>query len=129
MNSAKVINLILALLLVHSVFTSASADDEYFQKAIFRALKEQNGQFNSEIQMTRYHSGHRWSHVLTNGQDEKFSFKTNTGLFTVYSWHYWSPAQVEHNLYVNGTEFYTFSAEDKSCYSPSFKYGQWSYLR
>ena len=119
--------LILAVLLAQSVWPGASADDEYFQKEIFRVLKEKNGQFNSSMQMTRYRYGHRSSEIVKGDLEEKYSFKTNTGFYTRYRFGY--PNSIENNLY-NGKELYTYEEKRKRCHSyrPD-KYEKWYHFR
>lgn len=129
MSSTKIAKIILSLLLVQIVLPNASAnDDEYFQKSIFRALKEKNGQFKSEMRIVEYDYGHRCSSIVTNDHEEKFSFKTNIGAFRIYQLGYFRFR--EHSLYVNGTEIYTYSNKSSYCYSETLdKYGTWYYLR
>ena len=112
--------LFLAILFVPCVLTSASTDDEYFRKAVFRALKEGQGQFHSEMRMTRYHYGHRFQEVSTGDQEEKFSFQTNTGFYSFYGSDFFR----DHNLYVNGREFYSYS--ENQIYCESRKYDKWT---
>ena len=51
----------------------ASNNDEYFAKSIFRALKEKNGQFESEINYTIY--------KMNFHTEEKYNFKLNSGQY------------------------------------------------
>ena len=128
MNS-KIISLILAFLFVQIVLPSASADDdEYFEKSIYRALKNKNGQFNSEMQMTRNFYGNRCFATVTKDHEEKFSFKTNTGKYSIFQFsNYNSP---EHNHYVNGKEIYSFPEKGQYCYSKKMdKYEMQFHLR
>lgn len=128
MSSSRITNIILSLWLVQSVFTSAASanDDEYVQKSIFRTLKEKNGQFASEMQITKHKYGRRCSSIETKDHEEKFNFKTNTGEYKVYRFDSYSP---EHILYVNGKEVY-YHDQSNYCYSGVLdKYEIWDNLR
>ena len=119
-------SLILVLLLVQSLFTGASGndDDAYFQKAIFRKLKEKKAQFSSEMEMTEYSYGHRYSLISTADQEERFSFKTNNGFYSFYSSfeHFYTSPQ--HTLYLNESkELYSFSESKPYCRSREI--GSW----
>ena len=130
MNPTKIIGLVIGLMLVQTELQCASADDdEYFQKSIFRSLKEKNGQFSSDMQMILYRFGHRHSVTIKSDQEEKFSFKSNTGIYNLYGGHFDSN-QPEHTIYVNNKEIYTFLNRSRNCMSLKLdKYEKTYHLR
>ena len=89
----------------------AGNDEECFENSIFRALKKQNAQFRSEIEVRR-----GW---LVYGLKENFSFKLNIGeLVRNFSSH--STFRQIKQLYLsNEKELHQFSldAKEKFCIS------------
>lgn len=117
MNSTKmIIYFMLTVFLAQTLVPGASADDdEYFQKAIFRVLKEKNGQFDSSLNMTRIRYGHRSSEISKGDLEEKFCFKTNTGWYGKYMLYY--DGGFEQYLYINETELYNYNDARRRCRS------------
>lgn len=97
-------------LVFQSILASASADDEYFQKSVFQAVKDQNGQFRSQSKFIWLFG--RFAPQYE--QDEKFSFKTGNGLLVERMNRY--PNKYNF-LVLGGKEIHSFSENRPTCYS------------
>ena len=103
-------------------FWPPSSNAGFFLRSIFRALKNGDGQFSSEIQTYEYSylntsDGHRATVIRTNSQTESYSFATNSGLYVVPD-----SEQALTHLYLNGTEIHSYrdGVDDKFCDSRPF---------
>ena len=97
----------------------ATKNEEYFEKSIFRALKEEGGQFSSEI---TFKSG-----LFTLNVTEKYNFKLNAGESTKsivrFKDRYYNSSETDFYLYINhanSSEFYDYNPSYKECFSSSF---------
>lgn len=116
----------LVLLISGSLVVSTSADEEYFQNSIFRALKDRNGQSRSQMKQVLFY---RKSSLKTEYElDEKFSFKTNNGLLAEKMIGYSNIYQI---LVLGGKEIHLFREDSRFCYSyrPHPSSSRWTPLR
>lgn len=108
------------LLLLACGTVIGSADDDYFQKAIFPVLKAKNGQFSSEsLFVNQYDMDNQTEKIRI---EEKHSFKWISGNLKEYQVTNETKDKgltlLEESIYLNGTEFYlTWSS---SCVDFSF---------
>lgn len=104
----KLTSCVLVLLAYQTVL--GSADDEYFKKAVFPALKAQDGQFSSHVKFVRLFPNDRIQKYIKE-VEEKHSFKLNTGNVKERKFYYYTGANKfddsEEVIYINGTEFYS----------------------
>lgn len=119
----KLANWVLVLLACQTVL--ASADDDYFKKAVFRALKAKDGQFSSQVNYVVLSSKRGLTRNYTYGVEEKHSFKLNTGNVKEGRFFYFmrsneSAIPWSEVIYINGSEFYDISLEIKGCFSRPF---------
>lgn len=114
----------LVLLISGSLVVSASADEEYFQNSIFRALKDRNGQFRSQMKHVMFYR----KSSLTTELDEKFSFKTNNGLLAEKTIGY---SNIYQTLVLGGKEVHLFREDSRFCYSyrPHPSSSRWTPLK
>lgn len=105
-----------------SNFRPLSGEDEYFQNAIFRALQEHNGQLSTQLQTYEYSylstsDLHRATVIRINSQEEKYSFRTNSGQYVVPD----TEQSLSHR-YIDGNEIYSFreGVDEKFCDSNRF---------
>ena len=102
------------------IYANATVDNEYFEKSIFRALKEKNGQFKSEIDFSFEYYGRKYGIAILK---EKYSFKLDIGeVATKYnrSRFYGSGHRI---VYLNGEEAHNIQLDElygNECYSFSF---------
>ena len=99
------------------------SSDEYFQKAVFSALKAKNGEFSSQGQFFENYFIGNHTRSYTTRIEEKHSFRLGSGSVKEFRWL--RAYQSEENqtiseevIYINQSEFHI--ARSWSCYSSPF---------
>ena len=100
---------------------TATTNEDYFEKSIFRSLKDEGGQFSSEITFK--------SELFTHNVTEKYNFKLNAGESTKsvvrFKNKYYNSSDTNADvcLYINhanSSEFYDYDPYHKVCFSSKF---------
>ena len=96
------------------------ANEDYFEKSIFRALKDEGGQFSSEITQHFFYNSKAGKPIDVT---EMYNFKLNAGQSTKdirlfrnkYNYVYL------YTNHANSSELHQYDTRHKFCYSTSFK--------